>query len=450
MSGAVPLLMGLDIGSSAIKGIVIDAMGSTIRAAQSGVHLVHGTDGRVELDPLVHLQDVYQVLHTLSDHLTRPIAAMAMSAASGNTLLCDHEGHPLTPIISWMDERVRTRLPRALDLLESAEVHRTTGWPQVDSFPLAHLAWLRESLPDLYGEAAHCCMSTDWILFHLTGNWVMDHSMATTFRLQNQEARSYHQPYLELLDLTNDRLSHLAPSGAVAGTVTAVGATRSRLPVGTPVFLGSFDHPSAARSAGVLIPGQLLLSCGTSWVGFFPEQDRNAILDAGLLCDPFLSDRGGPWGAMFSVPNIGQTIEWYVHNVVAPGADDPYRWFDEAAAAANPGANGLRIDMREKPHHVTGDSGSIARAVMEGAARLVNEHLKLLADKGITFSEAVMVGGPARSRTWPRIVQDTTGISIAVGSTHAGARGAALMAGIGAAIYQDEADAFTATEGGQG
>ena len=107
----------------------------------------------------------------------------------------------------------------------------------------------------------------------------------------------------------------------------------------------------------------------------------------------------------------------------------------------------MQIDLRKPPGPVDADQASISRAVMEGAARLMNDKLVQFAERGMTFTEAVMVGGPASSPIWPDIVAETIGVPITVGSSLSGARGAALLAGIGAGIYGDEADAYSSTKG---
>jgi len=441
------LLMGLDLGSSAIKGVVIDTSGATLATASEPSPLSYPREEWVEYDAEDHFRAVCRVTRKLQDAVTEPVAAIAMCAASGNTLLTDGSGTPLTPVISWMDGRVRQYLTYPLESLDPEEVRQTTGWPFFGIFPLTHLAWFRESNHELYAGADRCCMNTDWLLFRLTGNWVMDHSTATTFYLQDQVARRYHAPYLDLLDLPENKLSRLVPSGSVAGALTGTAALDTGLRPGTAVCAGSFDHPSAARAVGVTQPGELMLSCGTSWVGFLPLAERQSAIEARLLCDPFLSGRGGPWAGMTSVPMIGPAIDWYITNVIAPGSDDPFTVFNESAAAAEPGSGGIKIDLCDPPGPVAGDRNNISRAVMEGAAILLDEQLAGLAEQGINFSRAVMVGGPARSAVWPHIVSEITDIPVRAGSSHSGARGAAILAGIGTGIYRDEADAFASTGG---
>lgn len=441
------LLIGLDLGTSAIKGVLFDETGKILAEAGAETRHLHSHPGWVEVSPESHYENVCQILRALAAAAPGDVTALAMAAASGNTLLTDEAGVPLTPIISWMDARAQQDSPAALAGLTAAAVARIVGWPCVDCLPLAHLAWLREKQPRLYAEAGHVGMDTDWLLHRLTGRWIMDVSTATTFHLVDQCAGAHHAPFLSRLGLRREQLSPLAPVGVAVGPLTASAQRDTGLSARTIVVTGSFDHPAAARAVGVLAPGQLMLSCGTSWVGFVPCQERAAVLEAQLLCDPFLAPRGGPWGGMFSVPQIGTTIQWYVNHVIAPGERDPIRIFNEAAAEASAGAGGVAIDLSAAPRPVAGSRANISRAVMEGAARLLNVKILALKQRGFAYARAVMVGGPAASPVWPGIVSEVTGLTISVGGRSAGARGAALIAGMGAGIFRDEQDAVSRTGG---
>lgn len=433
-----PCLLGLDLGTSAIKGVLINPHGVVLAERTVESRFVYPQEGWVEVDPESHYRHVCRVIRELGAAAPGGVAALAMAAASGNTLLTDAQGGPLTNVISWMDGRAEQQPPAVLAGLTVQEVARVTGWPCVTSFPLAHLAWLREHRPDVYASAGHYGMDTDWLMFRLTGNWRMDHSTATTFHLQDQRAAAYHAPFLARLGIPPDKLSRLVPCGLRVGSPTPAACRDTGLSAATALVSGCFDHPAAARAVGVLAPGQLMFSCGTSWVGFTPCADRETILACGMLCDPFLSARGGPWGGLFSVPCIGRTIDWYVHHVIAPGEPDPMRVFNEAAAEAAPGAGGLTIDLREAPRSIPAHRRDVSRAVMEGAARLLNDKLRALQGQGFRYDSAVMVGGPAQSPLWASIVAETTGVGVTVGLRSAGACGAALLAGIGAGVYADE------------
>ena len=431
-----PCLIGLDLGTSAIKGVLTDARGVVLAEAGADSSFIYPHEGWVEVDPERHYRNVCGVIRELLAVAPSEPAALAMAAASGNTLLTDAAGVPLMNIINWMDHRAEQQPPAALAGLTPAEVAQVAGWPCVTSFPLGHLAWLRENRPDLYRTAGRYGMDTDWLLWRLTGRWVMDHSTATTFHLQEQVSRTYHEPFLQRLGITREKLPELVRSGVVVGPLTEQAQRDTGLSGRTTLVTGCFDHPAAARAVGVVEPGQLMLSCGTSWVGFSPCLGRQAILDAGMLCDPFLADEGGPWGGIFSVPYIGRTIDWYIENVIAPGERDRLRIFDELAAQAEPGAGGLEIDLREPPRKIAGDRRNISRAIMEGAARLLNEKITALRAHGLRYDRAVMVGGPANSPLWPKIVAGITGLEVSIGGRSAGAQGAALLTGKGIGVLK--------------
>lgn len=441
-------LIGLDLGTSAIKGVLMCADGRILSEAGMDTSFLHPQEGWVEIQPEQHYRNVCHVIRELTADAPGEVVGLSMAAASGNTLLTDSDGAPLMNIINWMDLRAEQKAPKALAGLTATEVAKTSGWPCVASFPLAHLAWLQENCAALYKRAGHYGMDTDWLLYRLTGKWVMDNSTATTFHLQDQVSGTYHKPFLDLLDIPPEKLSKLVPSGSAIGPLAPRALHDTGLSPNTIVVSGCFDHPAAARSTGVLEPGQLLLSCGTSWVGFTPLMDRQGILDAEMLCDPFLSAKNGPWGGIFSVPYIGRTIDWYVDNIIAPGESDRMRIFNESAAQAGPGAGGLDIDLRIAPQAINADRRNISRAVMEGAARLLNGKILGLKNHGFHFDRAIMVGGPARSPIWPQIVAEITGIDVVVGSRTAGARGAAMLAGIGIKLYRDEHGAPLAKGGG--
>ncbi len=429
-------LMGLDLGTTGMKGVVMDGQGAIVCTAEKSTRYTHPHENWVQADAREHLDDVLDLIRQLASASPSPVRALAFAAASGNTLLCDSSGNPLTPIINWMDQRAAQDRPAILHGITPEQVRKITGWPCVDSFPLGHLAWLREQEPEQFHKAGRYCMNTDWLLFQLTGKWMMDHSTATTFHLQDQVAGRYHQPFLELLDIPENKLSKLVNSGVPAGCITPRMAAKTGLSVDTEIVTGCFDHPAAARAMGLLTPGQLLLSCGTSWVGFFPEMDRDRLIHAELLCDPFLSEQGGPWGGIFSVPTIGRTIDAYVREIIAPGEAEPYAVFNEAAAVGD--GSGIQIDLREPVRAIHAGREAISRAVMEGAARLLNEKLVSLKGFGMHFEEATLVGGPSRSPVWKQIVEEITHLKLSLGTIHSGAKGAAILAGIGAGIYANE------------
>jgi xylulokinase len=441
-------LIGLDMGTSAIKGVLMSAEGIVISRENAKTVYQKEPDGVVQFDAREFYDLVTCVIRNLTKALPKnaAVVGISMASASGNTVLLDPDGEPVFPVFSWTDTRVTDEVEQVFGVQNAVEVHARVGWPLIlQAFPLAHLAWLKCHKPEILQSAGHVCMSTDYVNYRLTGCFGIDPSTATTFYLQDQVKGAWYPPYLKLLGIPEEKLPTILPSGTVLGGVTKEAAEQTGLAPGTPVVLGSFDHPCAARGSGVLEEGKLLLSCGTSWVGFYTVKNRELALSQGLLVDPFLNPREELWGTMFAFSSIAVLVDEYIGKYIAEGSDR-YRLFDSLAASAKPGSNGLFINIRLPQQADQTDRYSkadIARAIMEGTGYLLKSKIDQLAEAGLKTTSVVMVGGPSETFPWPQIVCDILGVELSIiNGSCAGAAGSAILAGIGAGLYSNERDAF--------
>ena len=385
--------IGLDLGTSAIKGVLVSGKGELLARARRVVDLLRFDQACVEIDPEAHWQSVYGIICELAAQSPAPVAALAMAAAAGNTLLLNVDGSPRTRIISWLDGRETWCPPPKWN------VHEVVGWPAIPSFPLAHLHTIHRRHPEVL-QGALVGMNNDYLAWRLCGRRALDVSTATPFYLQDQRTFAYHQPFLDAFGLQVDQLPELLPSGTCIGTLlpelVAPGLTSA-----TRIHAGSFDHPAAARALDVMQEDELLISCGTSWVGFYPKAER--CISAGELTDPFLAQQGGPWGGIFSVPQIGLRIEAWIGEHFGTGTDR-YQTCNAAALAGDTPARRMMLEIIEI-----------------FATRLGARRPRRLA----------MVGGPAEGAAWPTLLAHRLGLPVAVSTFHqdAGAVGAARLAG---------------------
>lgn len=438
-------LIGLDIGTSSVKGVRLSESGRLEKTAHEGFTYTVGEDGSVEIAAKQYLDACLRAIRTLAEGAKEEIKGVCASAATGNTLLLDENGAALTPIFNWQDKRVTTETADVLGEMDKDAFYRQIGWPYNEkTFPLAHLSYWKVHQPDIYKKAKYACMSTEYLYKYITGAFGISRSAGTPFYLIDQKKGAYIPELLAKLDITEEMLPPIGKSGQIAGRVRKERAEECGLMEGTPFMLGTFDHPSAARGAGILEEGQLLLSCGTSWVGFFPIRDREKAASQGMLLDPFLSENGGAWGAMTSVPSVSAQIKTYVNRYV-DASPSAFKTLSALAQNAEKGAGGLKLLITEAPDDkkVEGYSKeNIARAIMEGTVRLLKDKLDALKKNGICAKEAVMVGGPSEDPMWIKLIEEMCGFSVRTAQgAHAGAVGAAIMAGIGAGVFKDEKSA---------
>lgn len=435
-------LIGLDIGTSSVKGVLLTMERRIAYSTKEVFHYETLDNGGVEISAREYLSTCLKALKKLAEAAKDGvIKGICASSASGNLLLLDKQNQPLTGIISWQDKRVTDEAREILTGMDTDVFYRCIGWPySFKSFPLSQICYMKKHTPQLLEECSMACMSTEYLYYILTGKWGISSSAGTTYYLIDQQKGEYIKPLMEFLGLSEDKVPPVMPCGTILGGVKEEMASICGIPSGTPVVLGSFDHPSAARGAGVLKEGEMLLSCGTSWVAFFPISDREKGIQARMLVDPFLYP-DGCYGAMSSIASISGRLQLYVNRYI----DDSVQAFQklsELAKQSMPGANGLYINPLEEPQDEKINAfpkKDIARAIMEGTVGLLKQRLDDLAEKGISAKSAVMVGGPSEDPYWIALIEEICNISVkVVHGSFAGAVGAAVIAGVGLGIYENE------------
>jgi sugar (pentulose or hexulose) kinase len=426
--------IGLDLGTSSVKGVLMSEKGEVLSSLSSGFEYEDAFLSDSSKYIGIDAEKYYSVICYVIKQLARNVSAdringIAMVSASGNTLLCNDSGEPLIKAYSWTNMPMEKEFKTVFGDIDTEYIAQISGWQFYGTFPLAHLSHIKVHEPNLLKKAKHICMTTEYVLYKLTGKWGIDCSTATPFYLYNQLSGKWHKPFLSALNIPEEKLPDIYDSGYQLGTITSVSANDTGLREGTKVFLGCFDHSGAARASGIKEEGQLLISCGTSWVCFFPYNNREKILAQNLLCDPYLSPEG-PWGAIFSLPKIAYKINSIISRYISD-KEDKFDKFNELAAQAKSGADGLRINlMTDAEKDLSGYlKKDIARAVMEGTAYALKERLDLFAKTGIKFKSSVMAGGPSQSKIWREILSEILGIQTEVKfGSYSGAAGAAEIA----------------------
>lgn len=427
--------VGLDIGTSSVKGVLMSRDGK-VENVKTKKHAYYWENDLKLLNAEDFCDNCFSVIKELSDSLQGEdkIAGVCVSGAGGNLMLVK-DGKSCSPVYGWQTSYDPAITEKVLAPLSKEAVYNTVGWPKLDSFPLSALGYLKATNPQALENADMVCMHIEYLNYKLTGAWGITRSQGTTFYLIDQAAGKYSKEHLDVLGLTEDKLPPIVDACSILGTVTAEAAEKTGLDVGTPVIPGTFDHPSAARGAGVFDESNVMVSCGTSWVVFIPYATRDIPHSKGILVDPFMAPKGN-WCGMKSMTSVAETIDKYTTLFLG---DISVKEFDRLAAEATLGCNGLVIE--DENTDVNGYSRpDIARAIMENIARRLKAFLEELEIKADVVK---LVGGITNSKPWCEVVGQITGKEVRViNGEHAGAIGSAIMAGVGVGAYAGEKEAF--------
>ncbi len=430
--------IGMDIGTSSVKAVLINESKEIIKTAYGMFEYNKSVDGKVDISADVFTEVCISVIRELSESVNGAVSGICASSASGNLLLLDKENKPLTPIINWQDKRVTDEAYEVLGEINKDEFYNQIGWPfGYKAFPLAQLCYIKMHNKEIIENTGMVCMSTEYLNYVLTGKWGLSTSSGTPFFFIEQVSGKYIPELLEKFNLKEENFPEVKREGEILGGITKEIAELTGMKEGTPVVLGTFDHPSAARGVGISEEGEVLLSCGTSWVAFFPIKEREKIASAKMLIDPFLSGNGGCWAGMSSVASVSGRIWFYVSKYINDGKD-AFSMLSSLAKQSEKGAGGLRINPKEEPCDeiiLKYPKIHIARAIMEGTVNLLKEKLDSLREKGISASKGIMVGGPSEDPFWIELIEEMCDIKLSViHGKNAGAVGSAVMAGMAVGI----------------
>lgn len=437
--------IGLDIGTSAVKGAAMSEDGKVLGTV-TGKYNYYGEDGQSLLNPQEFVDACFSVISELSSTYCKGmnVAAICPCCASGNLILLDNEDKPITPIIGWQTKIDKADRDYFFTEEEIDDLYKTVGWRLGLGFPVGYLAAIKLRRPELLDNTKTIAMSAEYLNFCLTGEWGISHSMGTPFYLLDQEKGTYNIPLLKKLGIEDKNFPPIYDKGTAIGTLLPEVSEKLGLSTDTRVVLGSFDHPSGATGSGVYEEGEMLLSCGTSWVEFFPVSTREFAISTKALVDRFMLS-GSPYCVMKSIASISAKIDALRKHYLGHIS---HKEFDVLCEGSKLGCNGLVFNFTDDDFNLDKEYSKcdIARAIIESAALKLKENLKAVRECGLRADKITMIGGITNSGTCVKIVAEVLGQDITVvNGQAAGAVGACMLAGIGVGNYRDEKDAFEKT-----
>jgi xylulokinase len=440
VSGA---LVGLDVGTTAVKGIAIDAQGNVIARAQAGYPLMTPQPDWAEQDP----EAWWRASQTVLSQLPGEPDGIGLSGQMHGLVALDSRDRVLRPAILWNDQRTGRECREIEGTVGARRLIELTGNRALAGFTAPKLLWLRRHEPKVYRRLARIALPKDYVRLRLTGEHATDVSDASGTLLLDVAKRCWSDEVLGQLDLDSAWLPDVMESPSLSG-----------LARGVAVAAGAGDQAAGALGVGVDRPGPLSVVLGTSGVVF-------AALDA-FAADPqgrvhsFCHAVPGSWHAMGVMLSAAGALRW-LRDALAPKA--PYEQLLREAEAWPPGAEGLTflpyLAGERTPHDDPGargafvglsirhDRGALVRSLLEGVAFGLRDCFELVAELGEQPPSVGRVsGGGSRSDLWCRVLASVLELPLERVAVQEGAAyGAALLGGVAAGRWADVNEAVEAT-----
>ena len=425
--------LGLDIGTSGLRGVLMDADGAVLGAAERTYEVRHPRPGWSEQDPGDWIRACRGVVADLREAHPDAVAALEGIGLSGQmhgaTLLgVDHE--PLRPCMLWNDTRAFEEAAR----LDTADSRRVSGNAVFPGFTAPKVAWVAAHEPELFERTALVLLPKDHLRLWLTGEAVSEMSDAAGTGWLDMGARAWSDALLGASGMRRDQMPTLVEGSEVSGTVRAAVAEELGIPA-VPVAGGGGDNAAAAAGLGTLAEGQGFVSLGTSGVVLAARERFEPRPETAV--HSFCHAIPETWYQMAVILAATDALSWLARLLGrAPGelADAmPQRADGPGTVRFAPYLSGERT-----PHNDAAIRGAftrldvahggedLTRAVMEGVAFALRDGLDALRAAGAAPERLTAAGGGARSAFWLDTLANVIGVPVDV--PEAGEIGAALGA----------------------
>ena len=380
------------------------------------------------------------------------IRCVGFSGQMHGAVMLDEKDEVVRPALIWCDVRTDRQCREINEKTGAPRVIELTSNPALVNFTATKFLWVQENEPDNWKRVRSVMLPKDYVRFQLTGERAIDVADASGTLLLDVAHRRWSSEMLNASHIPSDLLPRLYESPDVCGSVSARGAAATGLKPGTPVVAGAGDQAAGATGMGIVTPGAVSATIGTSGV-VFAATDRPALDPKGRL-HTFCHAIPGRWHVMGVTQAAGLSLRWFRDNfgTSATNGRDPYELLTAEAAAVKPGADGLLWTpylMGERTPHLDPEAraalvgltashgrGHIVRAILEGVAFSLRDTFTIFEEMHLPVSSIRLGGGGARSTLWRQIQADIYGQPVEIVEAEEGAAyGAALLAGVGSGVW---------------
>jgi len=440
-----PLLLGVDVGTTATKAVLVDQSGHLVAQGRAEYPTIHLQAGWVEQDATQWWISFCKACkQAIAQVPNAQIAGVVISSQAPTLLAVDSDGEPVRNALIWMDRRAQVQADQLAS--QFPNISELTGNRADPYYVAAKIMWFKQNEPDNYQKTKYFLQIPGYLNFKLTGKFSLDSAHASLLQLRSADNKNWAHEVLSFTGIEPTKFPLLAGASDLLGEVNQ--ENEAQIPSGTPVYFGTVDGCSAAVETGVIDPGVVAEMTGTSTVLIMPT-DGNNFNDAFVAIEHAIAKRQLRLGAMVAA---GASVAWLMSNIlkdqysldqltqkamqIPPGSEGliflPYM-MGERSPIWNTNARGVFFGLT-----LTTTPEMMFRAVLEGTAFALAHNVEIGKKSGIKIDEIRSIGGGSKSPLWNQIKADILGLPIAVLKDSSGAAvGDAYLAGLGAGSFSD-------------
>jgi xylulokinase len=405
------MFLGIDIGTSGVKAVVLDADGTLVGQGTAALTVSRPQPLWSEQDPEAWWQATTAAVRAIDPAVRRSVRGIGLAGQMHGATLLDASDRVLRPAILWNDGRSFAECERLM--AEVPDLPAIAGNIAMPGFTAPKLAWLRDHESATFAQVATVLLPKDYIRLRLTGEKASDMSDAAGTLWMDVGARTWSDTLLQACGLSRANMPRLVEGNATTGTLRAEVADLWGMDR-VPVAGGGGDNAAGAAGVGVVGEGDALLSLGTSGVIFVATRDfrpnPHRAMHAFCHCVPDM------WHQMSVHLSAASCVDWVARLTGAANAPELFARAEAAGPGRGPELFLPYLSGERTPHndvavrgaflhldHET-DAGKLAQAVLEGVAFALADGLDAITEAGTNVESLSVIGGGARSGYWGRIL----------------------------------------------
>ncbi len=462
--------IGIDIGTTSTKTILINENGDVAASSTKDYPLEVPRAGWAQQKPgdwYGAAVDTIKEVIKKSNIDPKGIKAVGLSGQMHGSVFLDGDGEVIRPAILWCDQRTEEQCKKIYDIFGYKNFIRLSFNKALPGFTAPKILWLRDNEFQNYKKIAHILLPKDYVRYKLSGTFATEVSDAAGTILMDIAKRDWSDEILEGLDIDRGFLPPVHESQEITSKINKETAHLTGLAEGTPIVGGASDNAAGAIGSGIIREGLVSDSIGTSGV-VFATSDKPTYDPEGRV-HSFCHALPGKWHFTGVTLSAAGSLKWYYEGF-GPNQElekkypdkHGYEILNKQAEGIDPGSESLiflpYLSGERTPH---GDPFSrgvffgisyrhrqdhFVRAIMEGVSFSQKDCLDIIEQQNIKPDKVVMFGGGAKSKIWRQILADILNVKIVTLNIEEGpAYGAALIAAVGAGMFEDVEEACNST-----
>ncbi len=449
------VFVGLDVGTGGARAVAVNHSGEIVAEASSEYPLHTPRPGWTEQDPEDWYNGAKEVLGRVATEAGE-VGGIGLTGQMHGSVFLDGSDEVIRPALLWNDQRTQAQCDGITQAVGEERLISIAGNPALTGFQAPKILWLRDEEPDNYGQVSRVLLPKDYVRLRLTGEYATDASDAAGTLLLGIQSRDWSREILDALEIPHEWMPRVYEGPENTGALRENVAEELGLPPNIAVAAGGGDNAAAAVGTGIVGPGLVNASVGTSGVLFAHAEEFTP--DPSGRLHAFCHAVPGAYHLMGVTLSAGGSLSWWRETL---GGD-----FDELVEEASdvpPGSEGLvflpYLSGERTPHldprargaffglTVRHGVANMTRAVMEGVIFSLRDSLEIMRDLGVPIDDVRATGGGARSDLWRQLQADIYGTPIRRTVADEGpAYGAALLAGVASGTYANIDEATSVVE----